>query len=257
MRVGNRSPSLTDSLNRQDLNAALMTGSIRNFDHNSFPELSWRRYDPLEGTYVTPQAFLELRRFLCDDFNIILEDICGLKAACESADIIVRDPKTTLLIDNCQASIESRLLYCREASCGTEDIVLYCCITAAYLCTYALYTEVWHASLIPSYCSVQLLGKLQAIDIHEPPWVECRSLLTWLVTIGGMFAPTTGETRVAYMNLLLSINQDNEKTLTSSWDSLLRIVGRFIWSNEFFDKPGKAFWEDCCRIGISSSAGVS
>jgi hypothetical protein len=89
---------------------------------------------------------------------------------------------------------------------------------------------------------LQLLYKLQQAD-SDLVWDDRRDLLTWLLHIGGAFAPT-GTIRSDYAVLLHSNCSTRLKGLYTSWPELLEILKQFIWSEKAFKEQVKAFWEE-------------
>lgn len=74
-------------------------------------------------------------------------------------------------------------------------------------------------------------------------WDEHPELLSWLLYIGGAFAPS-GSTRAAYLKLLRFNHGRRLKGLYSSWAELLGILRRFIWSRDAFSAQVQAFLEE-------------
>lgn len=90
--------------------------------------------------------------------------------------------------------------------------------------------------------SLRLLYKLQKTDT-EPGWDEHRELLTWLLHIGGAFAPA-GTTRSEYLELLKRNLEGRLRGLYTSWPELLGILEKFIWSDKAFLAQVQAFWNE-------------
>jgi hypothetical protein len=173
----------------------------------------------------------------------VLEDINALCAIlnsnCNCGDSQINE----MHVDNAQASIESRLtnlLY--EARLTGTDPVNESCIYAAYLCTYKLSTEMWEASLIPSFCSLQLLAILQKSE-REQSWDVYQDLLLWLIFVGGAFAE--GKLiRLQYMALIHGSYRSRLGHLHRTWLEVERIAQAFIWSSSTFEQHFKRFWNE-------------
>ncbi|KAH8654156.1 hypothetical protein BGZ60DRAFT_161832 [Tricladium varicosporioides] len=232
---------LSDGIKRaifwQDLNSSVMTGSSRVVDHTTFSELWWRR-DPFSPNFfILPPGFQAQSHLLGEEFVEVLKDVFALQCIRDSALFGVEDVISMAHIDNHQASIQSRLVSLPNRSSISE-----CCHLAAYLCSTMLRCKLWRTSIIPSHLSSQLLCKLQQAN-HDPVWNDQPDLLTWLLYIGGAFAPT-GTIRSDYVVLLHLNSSTRLKGLYTSWPELLEILKKFIWSEKAFMSQVKAFWEE-------------
>lgn len=131
-------------VNRQDLNASVLTGSIRIVNHTTFSELQWRR-DPFSpGFYILPPGFQAQSHLLGEEFIEVLKDICALQCIRDSNFFGREDAISMAHVDNHQASIQSRLVSLPNPSPVSE-----CCQLAAYLCSAMLRCKLWRASNIP------------------------------------------------------------------------------------------------------------
>lgn len=132
------------SLNRQDLNSSIMTGSDRIIDHTTFGELQWKR-DPFTPTlFVLAPGFQKRADLFPEDFIEVLKDIHALQSIQEFPGYSCQNPIEMLRVDNHQASIGSRLVNLPKLSPITEA-----CHLAAYLGACMLCCKVWRHSVIP------------------------------------------------------------------------------------------------------------
>lgn len=74
-------------------------------------------------------------------------------------------------------------------------------------------------------------------------WDDKPELLAWLLHIGGAFAPA-GTMRSDYLVLLQSSRGTRLQGLYGSWQELLVILKRFLWSDLAFLSQVTAFWEE-------------
>jgi hypothetical protein len=215
------------------------------FDHTSFPELQWSRDPVLYPLYTFPFGFATISHLLTPELAELLEDIHAFQIMRDTPDFYVNDPASLLRLDNQQAWAESRLYNFRKAL-GPSDYVLECCLIAAYICTYFMYTDMWGGSLIPGRCSSQLLRRLEQIDLFETQWVGHNDLLLWLVCIGGAFAPRGSINRAEYVVLLNSPYSEQLGLLDEAWSEVEMRLKGFIWSDKIFGDRCRLFWEECC-----------
>ncbi|TVY83896.1 hypothetical protein LSUE1_G001963 [Lachnellula suecica] len=232
---------LSDGIKRaifwQDLNSSVMTGSRRIVDHTTFPELHWRKELLPSEFYTLPSGFQAQAQILGPDFIGILTDIYALQCVRDS-DIFSKDDAISMrYIDNHQASIQSRLVSLPNYSSISE-----CCHLAAYLCSAMLRCKIWGASTIPPHLSSKLLYRLQETS-EDKLWDDCPALLTWILHMGGAFAPT-GDLRSDYIALVHLNRSSRLEGMYSSWPELLRILKKFICSEKAFLLHFKAFWEE-------------
>lgn len=227
----------------------MLTGSPRVFDHAMFPELSWTR-DPFLGPSPTaPCGFEEQAALLSADFLSLVQDIYALQLSCDSVLGVMRDAVTLRSLDNQQAWIESRLYWCWKNTAyeGDGATLERCCVLAAYICTYALHTETWEASLIPAHCSARLLDALQETYNGTTAWLDHQDLVLWLVVTGGSFA-AVGECRREYVALLNGVCWERLDHCVTSWPSLELILQRFIWSQRTIMPVCRRFWEESISL---------
>lgn len=216
-----------------------MIGTRRYFSHEDFPELSANR-DPFRAKfYSVPSGFNCLRETLPVELLTVLEDIHAL---CILRDAQCMDgtlPISELRIDNCQASIESRLTNLRNRFCtsGHTSPLLECCIYAAYVSTYSLYTKIWESTLVPSFCSRRLLQILQDTQ-SDPRWDGYPLLFLWLIFVGGSFAwnPPVQE---QYATIITRVYG---QSFHPSWDSTKATLRTFIWSERALEPHFHRFW---------------
>jgi hypothetical protein len=222
-----------------------MTGSERVLSHTSFPELNWKRDPLLSSLYTLPQGFMTKSALLGEETTALFEDIRALQVMRDSLDFHYDDPASILYFDNQQAWTESRLYNCRKAL-SQSDYVLDCCLIAAYLCTYVMFTDIWGGSLIPGHCSSQLLRRLQQKELDNQ-WIGNKDLLFWLLCIGGAFAPR-GIIRSDYVVLLNGTHCDQLGPMTDTWSGAETHLKLFFWSEKAFRERCKTFWEESCSF---------
>ncbi|PMD45856.1 putative N-ethylmaleimide reductase [Hyaloscypha variabilis F] len=241
--------SLSEGIKRaifwQDLNSSVMTGSSRVVSHTTFSELKWRRDTLSPNFFILPPGFQAQAHLLGEEFVDVLKDVYALQCIRDHSPYFgPQDVISMARIDNHQASIQSRLVSLQKRSAISE-----CCHLAAYLCSAMLRCKLWRESTIPSHLSLQLLNKLQQAN-NDPVWDDRPELLTWLLYIGGAFAPT-GRIRSDYV-VLLDVNRSSRLAgLYTSWPELLEILKQFIWSEGAFMAQVKAFWGEICRIALA------
>ncbi|KAL4938712.1 hypothetical protein BDV06DRAFT_231562 [Aspergillus oleicola] len=249
-----RSVYLTPGIKRaifwQDLNASILSGSTRIVTHTTFSELLWTRDPFVPNFYRLPQGFQSHTHTLSEEFRDILKDLHALQCIRE----IPKTPETKdnvmlmLNINSHTASLQSRLvdLGLKESERLSLFPLQECVRLVAYLCSVMLCCKVWCELVVPSHISSQLLINLRETlepDTLTLSWAEDpnpnSSLLTWLLYIGGAFAPT-GPTRSGYLALLRSNNSSicND----CSWPELYKVMKQFIWADEAFLKPVRALW---------------
>jgi hypothetical protein len=220
-----------------------MTGSERIITHETFPELAWSRDSSCDSVYTLPVGFIPMTHLFSDNILSIFEDIHALQCMRDSPTYLSKDAVTTLRLDNQQAWIESRIYESRLRLSG-NDYLLECCLITGYLCTYLMYTDVWHGNLIPQHCSSQLLQKLQQTS-YTPEWTGKEDMLLWLVCMGGAFA-ARGTMRAEYWVLINGTHHEQLRPLTGRWENVESCLKMFFWSEKAFRKPCKVFWEETC-----------
>ena len=223
---------------RQDLFSAVLTGSRRVLNHETFAELSWKR-DPFRRSFFkVPAGFKALEPILGSEFLAIVEDINALQAIRNTTDVDHGDAIAIMHLDNHQASIESRLFNLGEDPMRFVNPTLYCCLLASYICTYALFTEIWSASTIPLHLASYLLEKVQALQT-DGHMVEYWDLFTWLICVGGTFSGSGREQE--QFALLLDQHFRFELTPPTIADTQ-NLLQRFIWSDKMFGNRWATFW---------------
>ncbi|KAJ5082698.1 N-ethylmaleimide reductase, partial [Penicillium argentinense] len=242
---------LSDSIKRaifwSDLNASVMTGSCRVVDHTTFSELQWKRDPFTPNFFILPPGFQTYSQYLGRSFCEVLKDVFALQCIRESGVPGREDAISMAHIDNHHASIQSRLLSLPGHSCISK-----CCHVAAYLCSTMLRCKLWRTSTIPSHLSLQLLCELQQAT-KASVFDASPDLLTWLLHIGGAFAPA-GAIRSGYIQIL---HAKSRKGLYISWPELLGILKQFIWSDKAFLIQVKTFWEETALGEPTQSARFS
>ncbi|KAI9689920.1 MAG: hypothetical protein M1822_009802 [Bathelium mastoideum] len=221
----------------QDLICAVLTGSTRAIDHETFVELIWRRDPLLLPIFQVPEGFVRSADLLGSEFLSIVRDIRALQAIRDATDVDYYDSVTIMRLDNHQASIESRLYNLGKDPMRFENPALYCCIVAAHICTYMLFTEVWSASVVPSFLTRYLMEILQCISI-ENLRVEHWSLFAWVICTGATFVgPGSKQTEYA---LMLQRHLELAPPPLAS-DKLHVLLPSFIWSEKTYSKRWAQF----------------
>ena len=131
-------------VNRQDLNANVMTASNRMIDHTTFSEMHWKRDLFSPHFFVLPVGFQTPAHLFSEEFIEVIKDIHALQCIRESASFACEDTVSILHVDNHQAWIQSRLMNLPDSSAFQE-----CCHLAAYLSACMLCCKVWRSSVIP------------------------------------------------------------------------------------------------------------
>ena len=206
--------------------------------HETFAELSWKRDPFRRSIFKATVGFKAYETMLGSEFPAIVEDINELKAFRDATDVDHGDAIAIMHLDNHQASIESRLFNLGEDPMRFVNPTLYCCLLASYICTYALFMEIWSASTIPLHLASYLLEKVQALQM-DGHMSECWDLFTWLICVGGTFSGS-GREQEQYV-LLLNQHFEFELTPPTIADTQ-NLLERFIWSNKTFGKRWAIFW---------------
>jgi hypothetical protein len=156
-------------IHRQDLNSSVLTGSGRVVDYTMFRELVWSRDPRAASLFQLPPGFQALQHLFTDDFVEILEDIHALQYIRDYGQFWDDQPVSNAVINNHQASIQSRL-----ANLVDSSPVVKCCNLAAFLCASMLCCVIWCASVIPVRCPHRLL--------YTPIYTPCypRTLISEL-----------------------------------------------------------------------------
>lgn len=74
-------------------------------------------------------------------------------------------------------------------------------------------------------------------------WDGHCELLTWLLYIGGAFAPA-GPVRLGYITLAQHDYYSRLAHLNYSWSSTVEVMKQFIWSEKAFESQVATFWEE-------------
>ena len=225
---------------RQDLVGAVVSGSTRLFDHDTFPELRWNRQSCDSPSSSLPSGFQTYLHLVGHDLCVTIQDIETLKAVLERSRIEGTKSSVILEIDNMQASIESRLYSFRN---GTDETV-ECCRLAAYICAYLFFSDIWNAHLVPQQLSKQLA---QQLALTNAQWDDKVDLVIWLCFIGGACAKWSW--RDVYVKLL-----STKRGLCGTWERTEEILRTFIWDPVAFREPCKALWEEIA-LGWSDGFG--
>ncbi|KAL6892008.1 Alpha/Beta hydrolase protein [Trichoderma evansii] len=178
-------------------------------------------------TPAIPKAFKPILNSLGNEFPDILREICTLQNMRDSLGL--SRSINVLSIDSRQALIEYRLYDCRTRI-TRSDYLLGCCIDAAYLCTYMMFSEIWGGDHIPSHFASELLLKLQQTE-NSGVFAGHEELLSWMIVIGGAFTAYNLKRAYAVLlnfqeqkqQLLLNIKQYNSSN-TMAYHIVLRAI---------------------------------
>lgn len=225
-----------------DLFGAVILGSTRLFTHETFSELHWDR-DPWGACdHPLPPGFQVNFHVLNDELLSTIEDIQALQASIQLSQSGERKPLSISQIDNIQASIESRLCSLQYTTQNLGPIQ-ECCRLAAYICCYALFTEVWNSHTILNQLSTQLRGLL-CQTYMQSCWNDCVDLLLWVLFIGGSFAEPA-PLRSGYVQMLNESGFFVQRGVAcDAWEEVEEILRMFIWSDKVFRRRCKSFWEE-------------
>ena len=227
-------------ISRQDLNGAMISGCPRLFDHETFPELYWSRTQLPGHTFDLPAGFEDFRDSFCEDLITVLEDLNAFRVLQEATRCRLPELEKMIYIDNAQAWIESRL-----CDLGTKSSNLHpsvgCCLTAAYICSYSLFCEIWQGSFITSRLSTRLLQQVSTA-VSKISAERYRELFLWLIYIGAAFSDDE-DTRIGFVALLLS----EKKSLSpnsNGWEDTVSTLRRFIWSETLHYSRCLSVWAE-------------
>ncbi|KAL4968088.1 uncharacterized protein BDV14DRAFT_168252 [Aspergillus stella-maris] len=240
-----RSVYLTPGIKRaifwQDLNASILSGSTRIVTHTTFSELLWVRDPFVPDFHRLPVGLESLNPD--ERFREILEDLHALKCIRD----IPKPPEMRanvllmLSVNNHTGSLQSRLV---ELGLTSQLSPLQECVRlAAYLCSVMLCCKVWCGLVVPAHISTQLLTQLRTILQQDTLTLTGSedpdpALVTWLLYIGGAFAPP-GPVRSGYLRM---IQMRSSTADHCSWSDLHKVLEQFIWAEEAFLRPVRAFW---------------
>ncbi|KAL4796660.1 hypothetical protein BDV19DRAFT_79417 [Aspergillus venezuelensis] len=242
-----RSVYLTPGIKRaifwQDLNASILSGSTRIVTHTTFSELLWIRDPFVPNFYRLPPGLRTLNSTA--EFREILEDLHALKCIRD----IPKPPEMRanvllmLSVNNHTGSLQSRLVNLGLTS--KLSPLQECVRLAAYLCSVMLCCKVWCGLVVPAHISTQLLTQLQTLREQDTLTLTGAEepnpdLITWLFYIGGAFAPP-GPVRSGYLHM---IQMSSSTADHCSWAELHKVMKQFIWADEAFSRPVRAFWMD-------------
>ncbi len=216
-----------------------MSGCPRIFDHTTFPEVHWSRSEAQQQEFILPPGFESVRALFSKGIIEVLEDLNAFRCLRESEHLDTLDPKRLVYIDNAQAWNESRLLQL-QASADNYHPVVNCCLTAAYVCSYALFSEIWSGTFITSRLSKQLLQQVNE-SISSIENEDYTNLLVWLVYIGAAFS-ADHETRLGFRTLVRSLS--DMWNCMNTWEQTLSVLRLFVWSDAIFLDRCRAVWEE-------------
>ncbi|KAL4947341.1 hypothetical protein BDW69DRAFT_178593 [Aspergillus filifer] len=252
-----RSVYLTPGIKRaifwQDLNASILSGSTRIVTHTTFSELLWTRDPFVPNFYRLPAGFECLH--LEEEFRGILKDLHALKCIRDipKPQKIKANVLLMLSVNNHTANIQSRLV---DLDRGELSPLQECVRLAAYLCSVMLCCKVWCGLVVPAHISSQLLKELRALLIQGDRtlcWTENfdsdPDLITWLLYIGGAFAPL-GTVRSGYLD---SLQMHCSIADYCSWSELYKVMKQFIWADDAFLRPVQAFWVEATERNSKAS----
>ena len=235
--------------NRQDLNGALLSDSARIFDHTTFSEMDWSRDQLREDDYALPPGLASSRDLFTEEIITVLEDIHAFQRMRDSQECDPQDYETMIRIDNGQAWNESRLFNIGHMT-DNLGFLVKCCLTVAYLCSYALYSEIWSGTFITSRLSSRLLLQLEEAE-GDPQWSTNPKLVLWLVYIGAAFSEDR-EARSGFVNLLQTLQSESAETCDAkNWKQTLQTLRLFIWSDKVFYSRCWSVWRETQAIVCS------
>ncbi|KIW18512.1 hypothetical protein PV08_02800 [Exophiala spinifera] len=230
---------LTDGIKRaifwQDLYAHILTASERIVTH----ELRWERDIFPSDIFVLSPGFQRKAHLFPEEFLEVLVDIHAMQSCRDSSFFAYEDTVSMMRVDNQQASVQSKL-----ANLPNMPYVVECSRWAAYLAASMLCCKVWRLSVMPPLISSQLLQKLQQ-EHDESDWYGHSDLLSWMLYIGGAFAPR-GPTRTGYIKLLQKQAEFSSEFmhLSLSWSDLVQDLRQFVWSEKAFSTQVRSFWDE-------------
>ena len=131
-------------LARQDLNAAILSGSSRIVDHTTFGELQWTREALPADFFAVPAGFQTQSNLFPGDLLEVLKDIRALQWIRDRPIYSRTNPSEMARINDQIASIQSRLERLRNFTPTME-----CFRLAAYICSVMLCCSVWCAAVFP------------------------------------------------------------------------------------------------------------
>lgn len=215
-----------------------MTGSDRNFTHDTFEELQWNREASSQSKCLIPRGFDLVLHLLNNELVEILEDIQYLQSIVENSDPKGRNPGLLSALDNMQASIESRIIYSR-GTIQTMGPIAESCRLASYICCFTAFAEIWNGSFIVAQVAKDL-AKLLLKTHNSICWVGHNELRLWLLIIGGVYAARPSilaRYEEMLRNLMPQVCQS-----PYSWDGVQDILKTFLWSDRVLAKRSKEFW---------------
>lgn len=215
----------------------MIADTFRVFSHVTFPELHWQRDLTQPSLYTIPSGFASRGDVLGPQFIGITGDICALQQQVGGEQESSLDTSQLERLDSQQAWIESRLEQMRHQR---ENPLLRCCVLAALLCAYGLFTDIWGGDILASRLSARLLDEIHAMDTWSG-WQDHADLLLWLLNIGttSTFDDTV---RRAYERLCNERHRALLRPISRSWDELDTQLRKFIWSDEVHVASVGGFW---------------
>jgi hypothetical protein len=185
-------PAAARSVFWLDLFSSICLNAPRRVSHHFLPDQpSWSRILPAENASQLPVGFCRHKSLLPDDLLDCLQDTVEMQTR-------MKNPacrKNYMLLDNMQASIESRLSFqgtvCRLFGSFAEMVRL-----AAFICCYCSWTDTWESNVVPSKVAKLLLDRLEkSLNLECPKgaistaqWHSRGDLLLWLVFVGSVVA---------------------------------------------------------------------
>lgn len=164
-----------------DLSASILIGSPRFGSDYYPPEVQWRRELHPVASDLLPIGFVRISDLLewcmleCVVDIVELQQLVALPTIQDAV-------STQILIDNMQASIESRLAW-DHAEAPPLHPVVECVRLALLLTCFLTFNQRWPHSLIPSRLCQRLKGNLTA-TLNNPEWCARRDLQLWCMFVG-------------------------------------------------------------------------
>lgn len=233
--VSGNSFSRSLRLDRQDLNTSVLAGTERVFSHNTFAEIHWHRDAFKACTTTVPPGFQDRAYILGTELLEILGDISLLQCYRDEWVSQKHDKVAMLHLDNQQASVESRL---QSLALTQMHPLAKACIYAAYMCTYAMFTEVWTGSELPARVSMLLLQHLQAWACWEG-WEGHADFLVWVASIG---VASADDAKLAADYAALWNDASIFSLQGLRMTDFRNIVETFFWSVSIFQEKSRPFW---------------
>ena len=215
-----------------------MTGSDRKFTYDSFQHLEEPRFLYDRSERALPSGFEPIHELLPPELTEIIEDIQDLQETVESTESKTRKSRVLLMIDNMQASIESRLV-CLVVQTRNMGPIVESCRLACYICCFITFAEIWNGSFILEEIANEL-AKVLLETQDDVCWDACRDLQLWLLCVGGVYA--VGPSLQARHEEMLKNILPHLNTGCGSWEDVQDILRTFLWPEWVLQQRAKEVW---------------